>query len=68
MLGKNELLVNPDTCPTLVESLERQAYAKNGEPDKQAGFDHLNDALGYFVVYKYGLARSTVTLHQLSGI
>lgn len=68
MLGKNELLVNPDTCPTLVESLERQAYAKNGEPDKQAGFDHLNDALGYFVVYKYGLARSTVTLHKLSGI
>lgn len=68
MLGKNELLVNSDTCPTLVESLERQAYAKNGEPDKQAGFDHLNDALGYFIVYKYGLARSTVTLHQLSGI
>ena len=68
LLEKGELLVNPDGCPTLTESLERQAYAKNGEPDKAAGFDHTNDALGYFIVYKFGLNRSTVTLVPLSGI
>lgn len=68
MLEKCELLINPDRCPTLVESLERQAYAKNGEPDKDGGFDHTNDALGYFVVFKFGLQRSTVTLHGLRGI
>lgn len=68
LLEKGELLVNPDGCPTLTESLERQAYAKNGEPDKAAGFDHMNDALGYFIVYKFGLTRSTVTLVPLSGI
>lgn len=66
--GKRRLLVNFDRCPTLVEGLERQAYNKSGEPDKTAGFDHLNDALGYFINYKFGLNRSTVTLHRLSGI
>lgn len=68
LLEKGELLVNPDRCPTLIESLERQAYNKNGEPDKDGGFDHMNDALGYFIVYKFGLTRSTVTLAPLSGI
>jgi hypothetical protein len=68
LLEKDELLVNPDRCPTLTESLERQAYNKNGEPDKDGGFDHMNDALGYFIVYKFGLTRSTVTLAPLSGI
>jgi len=68
LLEKGELLVNPDRCPTLTESLERQAYNKNGEPDKDGGFDHMNDALGYFIVYKFGLTRSTVTLAPLSGI
>lgn len=68
LLEKGDLLVNPDRCPTLTESLERQAYNKNGEPDKDGGFDHMNDALGYFIVYKFGLTRSTVTLAPLSGI
>ena len=68
LLEKGELLVNPARCPTLIESLERQAYNKNGEPDKDGGFDHMNDALGYFIVYKFGLTRSTVTLAPLSGI
>jgi hypothetical protein len=68
LLEKGQLLINHDRCPTLVEGLERQSYNKSGEPDKQGGFDHLNDAIGYFIVYKFGLTRSTVTLHPLSGI
>lgn len=67
-LGQETLMVNPDGCPTLVESLERQAYNDNGEPDKAGGFDHTNDALGYFMVYKFGLTRSTVTFANLRGI
>lgn len=39
--------VNSEKCPSLVEALEKQAYNKNGEPDKQSGLDHILDAYGY---------------------
>ncbi len=41
--------VNANKCPSLVDALEKQAYNKNGEPDKQGGFDHIVDAFGYEV-------------------
>lgn len=41
--------INSNKCPVLVDSLEKQAYKKNGEPDKQSGYDHINDAFGYEV-------------------
>lgn len=44
--------VNPDTCPTLVDCLEKQSYDDQGRPDKKSGFDHPLDAAGYFV-YKW---------------
>jgi hypothetical protein len=66
--GERKLLVNPDKCPTVIECLERQTYGKNGEPDKTAGFDHLNDALGYFIAYKYAIGRGTVTFAQIAGV
>ena len=47
--GERRLLVNTHTCPKLTESLEQQAYDDNGEPDKDGGFDHTNDAQGYFI-------------------
>ena len=31
----------------LIECLELQSYTEKGEPDKDAGYDHMNDALGY---------------------
>lgn len=65
---RGDLLVNTDRCPNLVEMLEQQAYNTAGEPDKTGDLDHLPDALGYFIAYKFGLKRSTVTLHGLSGI
>ncbi|MEL6311135.1 MAG: terminase family protein, partial [Pseudomonadota bacterium] len=43
-----KLWVNDRGCPRLSEALEQQAYDKNGEPDKSGGFDHINDAAGYF--------------------
>jgi hypothetical protein len=45
--------VNTDKCPVLVECLEKQAYDKNGEPDKSGDLDHPNDAAGYFVAYRF---------------
>jgi len=36
-------------CRRVIECLELQCYSDKGEPDKDAGFDHMNDALGYLV-------------------
>lgn len=41
--------INENKCPSLIEALETQSYNKNGEPDKQGGFDHILDAFGYEV-------------------
>ena len=46
-LEKGRLLINDRACPDLADALEQQSYDKNGEPDKTAGHDHHNDALGY---------------------
>jgi PBSX family phage terminase large subunit len=59
--GSVTYYVNTDNCPEYTEALEQLPY-KNGEPDKQSGFDHITDAGGYFV-YTYrnqtkGLGRS----------
>lgn len=36
-------------CKRLIECLELQCYTEKGDPDKDAGHDHMNDALGYLV-------------------
>jgi phage terminase large subunit len=59
--------VNPDTCPSLVESLERQAYDKNGEPDKSSGFDHVIDAAGYFITYRYPIKSNRIIRPTITG-
>ena len=51
-LSQGKLWVNARKCPDVVSCLEQQAYDKNGEPDKQGGFDHQNDATGYPIVYE----------------
>lgn len=65
--GKRRLFVRPDTCPSMVEGLEQQAYDKHGEPDKYGGLDHLNDALGYLVAYKFPVHRGGVSLASVTG-
>src|SRR5206468_3513820 len=51
--GKRRFRVNADKCPVLVECLEKQAYDKNGEPDKAGDLDHSPDAQGYFMTYRF---------------
>ena len=46
---RQRLWVNDHAAPTFAEAQEQQAYDDNGEPDKKAGYDHHNDAEGYFV-------------------
>jgi len=55
--GVRRYRVNPETCPELVESLEKQAYDKHGEPDKAGGLDHVVDAAGYFIAYRYPIRK-----------
>jgi hypothetical protein len=60
--GERRYRVNPDTCPTYVESLETQAYDEHGQPDKTGGQDHPNDAGGYYIHRDFPLARSPTRL------
>jgi PBSX family phage terminase large subunit len=62
LIESRKFKVNPDTCPELVEALERQAYDKNGEPDKSAGFDHVLDAAGYMIAYRYPIRKPMTTI------
>lgn len=62
------LKVNGDKCPMLVEALEKQAYDKNGEPDKSAGLDHIVDACGYFIHYRYPVAGRSINRIAVGGI
>lgn len=60
--GVRSYLVNPDKCPHLVESLEKQPYDKHGDPDKSGGLDHIIDAAGYFVCYRWPIIRPVMKL------
>jgi hypothetical protein len=66
--GRRRLRVNVDNCPSFVEGLEKQAYDKNGEPDKTSGFDHVNDAAGYFIHYKYPVRGRSMQKITIGGI
>ena len=37
------------SCRKLIESMELQSYNDKGEPDKESGYDHMADALGYLI-------------------
>ncbi len=66
--GKRRYRVNVDRCPMLVESLEKQAYDKNGEPDKSGDLDHAPDAAGYFVFYRFPVKGRAMSRVAIGGI
>ena len=48
--GKGEVRLKiAASCVKTIECLELQSYTEKGDPDKNAGYDHMNDALGYLV-------------------
>ena len=47
-----------NSCKNVIKSIERQIYKEGTHiPDKDSGYDHFNDALGYFVEYCFPLRR-----------
>jgi len=55
--GERHLFVDPK-CRQSIKSLERQTYKEGtSQPDKDSGYDHMNDALGYLVDYLYPIKR-----------
>ena len=59
--GQRRLKVNTDTCPTWTEALEQQPYDEHGEPDKDTGHDHCNDAGGYFLHQRWPVIKPVHT-------
>ena len=48
--GQRTLLIDPD-CKSLINALRKHTYKENTrQPEKDSGFDHLLDALGYMVM------------------
>tara|TARA_R110000803_G_scaffold86733_5_gene153192 strand:- start:1273 stop:2619 length:1347 start_codon:yes stop_codon:yes gene_type:complete len=48
--GKGEVRLQvAANCKRTIECLELQSYTEKGDPDKDAGYDHMNDGLGYLV-------------------
>ena len=63
--GSIELFVNTTQCKQLTKGLEQQGYNSAGQPDKSSGLDHLNDALGYFITYRWPVVSKAGSLRQL---
>jgi hypothetical protein len=63
--GKGQVRMQvSETCKRLIECLELQCYTEKGDPDKDGGHDHMNDALGYLIWREFnplhaGAGRST---------
>ena len=66
--NKRRLKVNVDRCPMFVECIQKQAYDEKGEPDKKSGFDHANDAAGYFICYRFPVINRKVQKIRIGGI
>ena len=55
--GENNLFIS-NSCKNVIKSLERQIYKEGTHiPDKDSGFDHMNDALGYMIEFNFPLRR-----------
>jgi hypothetical protein len=63
--GKGEVRLKlSEACKRSIECLELQSWTEKGDPDKDAGYDHMNDALGYVIWREFnplhaGAGRST---------
>lgn len=56
--GIRRLFIDPK-CKYTIEGLERQTYKEgSSQPDKDSGYDHMNDALGYMVDFIFPVRRN----------
>ena len=55
--GERNLFIDKK-CKQTIKALERQTYKEGThQPDKEGGYDHANDALGYLVDYLFPVRR-----------
>jgi len=55
--GLSHLFIHPK-CKYTIEGLERHTYKEGtSQPDKDSGYDHMMDALGYMVDYMFPVRR-----------
>ena len=66
--GERRLRVNDAACPMFAEALEKQAYDKSGQPDKSGGLDHITDAGGYYIAYRFAVRPPSGGKVQFTGI
>jgi hypothetical protein len=58
--GNNSLFI-VKSCKNVIKSIERQIYKEGTHvPDKDSGYDHMNDALGYLIEFNFPLRRNFV--------
>jgi len=50
--GESRLQIHA-SCRKLIESMELQSYNEKGEPDKESGYDHMADSLGYLIFREF---------------
>ena len=56
-MGIRKLFVSPE-CKYTIEGLERHTYKPGTQtPDKDSGYDHMMDALGYMIDYQFPVRR-----------
>jgi len=63
--GERRFLVNTNKCQKYTVALERHIYDDKGEPDKKGGFDHANDAGGYFIVKRWPIVKRVAVVSNL---
>jgi len=62
--GSRHLFIDPK-CRNTIEGLERQTYKEGtSQPDKDSGYDHMMDALGYMVDYLFPVRKDTSEIAQ----
>ena len=62
--GIRHLLIHP-RCKYTIEGLERHTYKEGtSQPDKDSGYDHMMDALGYMVDYLFPVRKDTTKITQ----
>ena len=60
--GDIQYKVNTKRCPNLTNALEQQVYDGNGMPDKSNGLDHITDAAGYYMFYRFGITKTKTSV------
>lgn len=70
-ISKQKYLVNYLKCPKVSNALTSQGWGKDGKPEKSDDHkggapDDFNDALGYFMNYKFPIIRSGISRQSIS--